>query len=120
VPLAPETRGLIGRELLRRLGPSGILVNASRGGVVDVDAMIELLRSGELGGAWVDVFDREPPAPEQLVEFRNTPNLVVTPHLAGITVQVRRALELNSVDQVRRVLAGDAPTTAVNGQARSR
>ena len=81
LPLTPETRGLIGRRELLLLPPGAIVVNVSRGGIVDEDALAELLRSGHLGGAGLDVFDNEPlPADSPLL---STPNTVLTPHCAS-------------------------------------
>jgi (S)-sulfolactate dehydrogenase len=105
VPLLDSTRSLVGSSQLARLGPEGLLVNTSRGGVVDEPALLAALQAGHLGGAWLDVFDPEPAEAKQLRAFAGTPNLVVTPHLAGITRSGRRA---NEMDAVRRVLLGAA------------
>jgi phosphoglycerate dehydrogenase-like enzyme len=77
VPLTPETRGLLGPREIASMRPGALLVNTSRGPVVDVDAVLVALREGRLGGAGLDVLPQEPPAaaPE-------TPNLIVTPHAA--------------------------------------
>jgi len=81
VPLTHETRHLIGRAELARMKSSAILVNTTRGAVVDERALIEALRDGQIGGAGLDVFDPEPPAPDNpLLSFDN---VVVTPHVAG-------------------------------------
>jgi D-3-phosphoglycerate dehydrogenase len=81
LPLTPETRGLIGRRELLLLPPGAIVVNVSRGGILDEDALAELLRSGHLGGAGLDVFETEPlPAASPLF---STPNTVLTPHCAS-------------------------------------
>jgi len=62
-----------------------VLINTSRGGVVDENALINALRSGHLGGAALDVFEEEPPPSERLAEFATAPNLLLTPHIAGVT-----------------------------------
>jgi D-3-phosphoglycerate dehydrogenase / 2-oxoglutarate reductase len=81
LPLTPETRGLIGRRELLLLPPGAIVVNVSRGGILDEEALAELLRSGHLGGAGLDVFESEPlPATSPLL---STPNTVLTPHCAS-------------------------------------
>jgi D-3-phosphoglycerate dehydrogenase / 2-oxoglutarate reductase len=81
LPLTQETRGLIGRRELLLLPPGAIVVNVSRGGIIDEDALAELLRSGHLGGAGLDVFESEPlPATSPLL---STPNTVLTPHCAS-------------------------------------
>ena len=77
-----SNRGLISREVMEALGPEGLLVNVSRGQVVDEDALIDLLRSGKLGFAALDVFVEEPtPA----IRWLDVPNTVLTPHTGGAT-----------------------------------
>jgi D-3-phosphoglycerate dehydrogenase len=77
VPLTPETRGLIGPREIESMKPDALLVNTSRGAVVDVDAVLVALREGRLGGAGLDVLPLEPP-----VAPPAAPNLIVTPHAA--------------------------------------
>jgi D-3-phosphoglycerate dehydrogenase len=77
VPLTRETRGLIGRAELASMRPGALLVNTARGPVVDVDAVLESLRRGQLGGAALDVLPHEPPPAAPAA-----PNLIVTPHAA--------------------------------------
>lgn len=84
VPLVEETRNLIDRDRLAMLFPNSVLVDASRGGVVNHEAVIDALRSGQLAGAALDVFPNEPPDSEI---YRNVPNLILTPHIAGLTEQ---------------------------------
>lgn len=80
---ADETnRGLISKEVIEALGPEGLLVNVSRGQVVDEDALIEALRTGKLGAAALDVFQEEPTPP---IRWDGVPNTVLTPHTAGAT-----------------------------------
>jgi (S)-sulfolactate dehydrogenase len=105
VPLTAETRGLIGAAELAQLGPGTILVNTSRGGVVDEDAVISSLRAGQLGGAALDVFETEPPPRSRLVEFATVPGLIVTPHIAGITYEAGAALAWAAVRGVLSTLA---------------
>jgi (S)-sulfolactate dehydrogenase len=83
VPLTPATRNLMDPVRIATMKPDAILVNTSRGGVVDEHALAGALRAGRLGGAALDVFDREPlPAGSPLAEC---PNLLLTPHVAGVT-----------------------------------
>jgi (S)-sulfolactate dehydrogenase len=83
VPLTTATRGLIDAEKLSLMKPDAILINTSRGGIVDEAALATALKSGKLGGAAIDVFDTEPlPAESPLA---GCPHLVLTPHIAGIT-----------------------------------
>ena len=81
VPLTTETRGLIGRDALSRLKPGAILVNTARGGIVDEAALAEALKSGHVLAAGLDVFETEPPDPNNpLLEL---PNVVLTPHISA-------------------------------------
>ena len=100
VPLDESTRGLIGCDEIAAMKPAALLVNTSRGPVVDLDAVLAALRSERLGGAALDVLPVEPP-PERPV----APNLIVTPHAAYYSPESeRRALEL-CVERVREALA---------------
>jgi (S)-sulfolactate dehydrogenase len=87
VPLTPETQKLIDAAALSQMKPEAILINAARGGVVDELALIEALRAGRLGGAALDVFEREPVAADYGQRFVGVPNLLLTPHIAGVTVE---------------------------------
>ncbi len=85
VPLTDTTRGLIGADALGRMRKDAVLINAARGGVVDEAALAEALKAGRIAGAMLDVFDREPlPGGGPLV---GVPNLILTPHIAGVTVE---------------------------------
>lgn len=85
VPLTAETRHLIDARALAAMRPGAILVNAARGGVVDEAALAEALRSGRLGGAALDVFEAEPLDAAAGARFAGVPNLLLTPHIAGVT-----------------------------------
>ena len=101
VPLTEETRSLIGAEELRLMKPTSILINTSRGGVVDEAALAGALRAGVIAGAAVDVFTREPLGPEQISILAGAPNLILTPHLAGNS---REAVERVAATTVTAVL----------------
>jgi lactate dehydrogenase-like 2-hydroxyacid dehydrogenase len=88
-PGGAGTRKLINAEVLRALGPKGILVNVARGPVVDETALIEALQSGALGGAGLDVFEQEPVVPQALIDM---PNVVLTPHIGSATRETRQAM----------------------------
>ena len=79
-PGGPETRHLVGAEVLQALGPRGVLVNIARGSVVDTRALAQCLREGRLGGAGLDVYESEPEPPAELLDL---PGVVLTPHMAG-------------------------------------
>lgn len=87
VPLTSETRNLIDAPALALMKSDAILINAARGGVVDELALVEALRVGRLGGAALDVFDREPVDAEYGRRFEGLQNLILTPHIAGVTVE---------------------------------
>lgn len=84
-----STRGLIDEPVLRALGPKGILVNIARGSVIDEPAMVRVLAEGALGGAGLDVFDKEPKVPDALKTMNN---VVLMPHVASATNETRRAM----------------------------
>jgi len=103
VPLTPTTRNLIDASRLAMMKPDAILINTSRGGVVDEVALAEALRSGRLAGAALDVFEREPlPAGSALADC---PNLLLTPHVAGVTRESNRRVSWLIAEQVAAALA---------------
>ncbi len=85
VPLTAETRNLIDEIRLKRMRPDALLLNAARGGVVDEPALAAALREGRLGGAALDVFAEEPLSAARGAVFAGCPNLILTPHIAGVT-----------------------------------
>ncbi|MDR4305397.1 hydroxyacid dehydrogenase [Chelatococcus sambhunathii] len=87
VPLTDETRGMISADALLRMKPDAILVNAARGGIVDEAAVAAALKEGKLGGAALDVFDAEPLTADAAAVFKDVPNLILTPHVAGVTAE---------------------------------
>jgi phosphoglycerate dehydrogenase-like enzyme len=112
VPLLPETRGMIGERQLAKMKPGAVLVQASRGGVVDEVALAAHLRSGHLGGAAVDVYASEPPtADNPLVKLaaEGSDRLWLTPHIAGVTRQASEVLFRTAWENVERVLIAAQP-----------
>ncbi|TXF13134.1 hydroxyacid dehydrogenase [Pelomicrobium methylotrophicum] len=86
VPLTDKTRALLNRQQLSAMKKGAILVNTARGGIVDEQALVELLTAGHLGGAAIDVFAQEPlPAGSPFAALKGAPNLILTPHVAGVT-----------------------------------
>lgn len=88
-PGSPETTGIVSRQVLEALGPDGHLVNIARGSLVDEPAMVELLQSGKLGGAALDVFAEEPKVPSELMGLDN---VVLSPHQGSATGRTRTAM----------------------------
>lgn len=115
VPLTPETTGMIGREQLARMKPTAVLVNLSRGGTVDTDALVDALRSGRLAGAALDVFDPEP-LPDRHPLY-GMDNVVLTPHIGGWADQSGQALSRTVARELLRALRGDRPWRLVNPDA---
>ena len=107
VPLNSSTRGLVGARELALLKPTAVLVNTSRGPVVDEAALTAALAEGRIAGAGLDVFDREPPDPDN--PLFSLDNVVLTAHLAGPTVESAPARLRNAFDNVERVERGEAP-----------
>jgi D-3-phosphoglycerate dehydrogenase len=111
-PLMPETRGLVSRAVIRALKPGAILVNTSRGPLVDEGALVEALADGHLGGAGIDVFDPQPPAPDH--PLYSLDHVVLTPHVASFTREGRRRMGLTVVEDVLRALRGERPEYLVD------
>ena len=107
VPLTAETGGMIDEAALSKMKDGAILINTARGGIVDEDAVVEALRSGKLRGAALDVFAHEPLGPEDGERFRDVPNLVLTPHIAGITMESSDRIAVTISEAVDRTLSGD-------------
>ena len=114
-PLTPETHHFIGARELHLLKPGSYVINASRGPVLDEAALIQALQEGHLAGAGLDVFDPEPPHPDNpLLQMEN---VVVTPHSAGNTVQGSIRTGQMLVEQVLHVLRGERPPDLLNPEA---
>ena len=101
---SPETAGLISKEVIEALGPESLLVNVSRGQVVDEDAVIDALRNGRLGMAALDVFRQEPTPPGR---WTGVPNTVLTPHTAGATAAAVPQMIALTLENLRRFFAGE-------------
>ncbi|MBY0421953.1 MAG: hydroxyacid dehydrogenase [Parvularculaceae bacterium] len=106
VPLTDETRRMIDAAALSRMKKTAILVNAARGGVVDEDALAAALREKRLGGAALDVFEEEPLSAAQGARFAGIPNLILTPHIAGVTDESNVRVSRVTLENVVRALDG--------------
>jgi D-3-phosphoglycerate dehydrogenase len=114
-PLTPETTGLVGRDRIARMRPHALLVNVSRGRVVDEAALVDALTAGRIGGAALDVFATQPLPPDHpLLGFDN---VIVTPHLAGITDESMLRMGTGAAAEALRVLAGALPVNLRNPDA---
>lgn len=113
VPLDDTTRRLIGAAELASMPPGALLVNASRGPVVDESALVAALESGHLGGAALDVFETEPLPPDSPLRFRD--DVFLTPHIAGPTRESAARMYEVLAANIRRALAGQEPLHVVNG-----
>lgn len=109
-PLTPATRHLIDANALRAMKPSAYLVNTTRGPVVDEPALADALEAGEIAGAALDVFEKEPDVEPRLL---NRDDVVLTPHLGSATVETRTAMAVLAARNVVSVLAGAEPLTEV-------
>lgn len=107
LPLTDETRHVIDATAIARMKPGAFLINTARGGTIDEAAMIAGLHSGQLGGAVIDVFEQEPLTAETGATFAGVPNLILTPHIAGVTEECNHRLSVVTVENVLRVLAQD-------------
>lgn len=111
-PLTPETVGLLDAERIGRMKPGAILVNVSRGPVIDDAALIEALREGRIGGAALDVFATQPlPLDHPYFGFDN---VIVTPHLAGLTDESMMRMGTGAASEALRVLKGELPINLRN------
>ncbi|RME58232.1 MAG: hydroxyacid dehydrogenase, partial [Caldilineae bacterium] len=108
------TRHLADERRLRMMKPGSYLINASRGPVVDEAALIRVLQEGHLAGAGLDVFDPEPPQPDNpLLKMKN---VVVTPHIASATDRGLTAMREGTIENLVNILSGRKPRWMVNPQ----
>ena len=114
-PSTPETYHLIGKKELHTLRKGAYLVNASRGPVLDEAALIEALSEGHLAGAAMDVFDPEPPAPDN--PLLTMPNVIATPHIASSTDRGVYLMSHGVADQLLQLFQGERPPHICNPEA---
>ena len=110
VPGGPATANMINAEVLKALGPNGILINMARGSVVDEPALIEALKNRTIYSAGLDVFAKEPQVPKELMEMDH---IVLFPHLGSSTEVTRAAMDQLVVDNILAWVAGKPPLTPV-------
>ena len=116
VPETPLTQGMMGREQFAQMKPGAMLINASRGTVVDIDAAAEALESRQLGGAAFDVFPAEPEGNDEefLSPLRRFENVILTPHIAGSTVEAQANIGTEVSEKIVRYSDNGSTVTAVN------
>lgn len=112
IPATPETEKLVNMEVLRALGPEGVLINVARGSVVDEIALIQALQEGILGAAGLDVYENEPQVPQDLIEM--TENVVLQPHQGSGTEETRLAMGQLVIDNLAAYFSGKPLLTRVN------
>jgi glyoxylate reductase len=110
LPATAETAGLIGAKELAAMKPSAVLVNTSRGPLVDSDALARALDDGEIGAAGLDVYEQEPQVPAALLE---APRCVLLPHIGSATTRSRNGMARLVADNVLAVLSGEQPPSRV-------
>jgi D-3-phosphoglycerate dehydrogenase len=111
-PLIPATKHLIGAEQLAKMKPSAYLINTSRGGLIDHDALAEALQKGRPAGAGLDVQDTEPPDLSR--PPYNDPRVIVTPHAAFASLESLKNLRTRTARQVAARLTGGVPESVAN------
>ncbi len=115
VPLSDGTRDLIGAAELAAMRPDGVIVNCSRGGIVNEEALVAALESGSIGGAGMDVFTAEPP-PDDHPLF-SLSNVILSPHVAGVTESGMKGMALHVAEVIETIHAGGMPATLLNPEA---
>jgi glyoxylate reductase len=111
VPLTPETHQLIGTRELGLMKPTAYLINTSRGAVVDEGALVEALRSKDIAGAGLDVYENEPVLHEGLKELENT---VLLPHIGSASLETRGRMAEMAATNLVAMLRGERPPNCVN------
>jgi glyoxylate reductase len=111
VPLTDEARGMINKEALGKMKQGSYLVNTARGPIVDESDLIEVLKSGKLAGAGLDVFESEPQISPELIAM---PNVIMTPHIASATFEARNKMGEQAVAAILDTLSGVKPQTLVD------
>ena len=104
IPLTKETSHLISVDAIARMKKGALLINASRGGIVDEKALVEAIKSGHLNGAALDVFENEPLTKSDAALFHGVPNLILTPHIAGVTIESNQRVSQVTLENVSNVL----------------
>lgn len=113
LPLTAETRSLVSRERLEKLGPDGVLINTARGGVIDEPALYDALVNRKIKAAALDVFSQEPLTGQHV--WADLDNVLLSPHLAGSTLESIERMISGSLAAIDGAISGVLPATVVNG-----
>lgn len=111
-PLTPQTRGLIGAEGFARMKPGAVVINASRGGIVDEAALLAALRDGHIASAALDTFSVEPLPPDHALMREQ--RVLLTPHIAWLSTRAEFDLREHAAQEIARVLCGETPRSQLN------
>jgi lactate dehydrogenase-like 2-hydroxyacid dehydrogenase len=109
-PGGAGTKHLVNAKILEALGPKGVLINMSRGSVIDEQALIAALKAGKIASAGLDVFEHEPKVPAELIAMEN---VVLFPHVGSASVHTRNAMGQLTVDNLKSWFSGKGPVTPV-------
>ena len=112
VPLIPETRHIVDAAALAKMRPTAFLINTARGEVVDIDALVDAVRSGTIAGAGIDVLPFEPPPPDHPILHEES--ILVTPHIGWASTEAGHDVKVRGAEDVVRVLRGGPPKYAAN------
>ena len=110
-PLIPETASLIDKKAMARMKSTALLINTSRGGIINEEDLYQALKNGEIAGAGIDVFEIEPPTDSKLLELDN---VVLTPHTAAFTTEAMNSMNVEIVRQLIAWFKGETPQYTVN------
>lgn len=117
-PMLASTRGMLSTAELNQMKRGARILNVARGGIVDEEALLAALESGQIAGAAIDVFTSEPPtkdpADTRAAKLIQHPRCIATPHLGASTVEAQENVSIDVCEQVLQILAGDLPRSAVN------
>src|SRR4029453_16514982 len=115
VPYSPETHHMIGAAELKLMKPTAVIVNSTRGGVIDDAALVAALKSGGIRGAGLDVFENEPKLNPEFLELKN---VVLAPHIGSSTETTRRAMAMTAAENAVAALTGGTPPNLLNPEAK--
>jgi D-3-phosphoglycerate dehydrogenase len=117
-PLTEETQGIVGEKTLRLMKPTAVIVNTSRGGLINTDHLVAAIREGRIAGAALDVLEAEPLAMDHPI--RTLPRVLLTPHAAWYSVQSEPELRRRAARIVAQGLRGERPASLLNPEALGR